>query len=449
VATVAVSPATVKVAAGKTTQLTALLSAANGQPLAGRQVTWATSDATLATVSASGLVTAYSEGDVTITASSEGKSGSGTVTVADLTPPSVVGLSISPVPVDVSTGAKDVTFEATVTDAGGSGVQRVNFALLAPNGAVNTCSGLAPEAGGTLFNGRWKCSMTIPAGAPPGDWTFSIVALDNALNHVSLGATELRAAGLPTKFTVVSTNPDRTQPTLVRLDYTPTTVDVSTGAQSIAVAAHLTDGGSGVGRFDFSIKAPNGVSSVGCSAFAPSSGTPADGVWQCTFQVPAGAQPGLWSITAAAVDASFNTLLILPPDKISVTNTAPDLTPPELGSLTITPQTVDVSYGAQVVTVSARLTDAQSGVAGFTFRATAPDQSRVECSASSPDAGAGTTADGTWSCRFTIPAGVALGDWLASVSLADKALNQRQYDSSALGAKGMPTKFTVVSTTAP
>jgi hypothetical protein len=73
----------------------------------------------------------------------------------------------------------------------------------------------------------------------------------------------------------------------------------------------------------------------------------------------------------------------------------------------------------------------------------------VECSANQPNAGAGTTADGTWSCRFTIPPGIALGDWLVSVQLADKALNVRQYGTSELGAMGMPTKFTVISTTTP
>jgi uncharacterized protein YjdB len=450
VASVTVTPATPTLAAGRTVQFTAALSDAQGQPVSGRPVTWATSDTALATVGATGLVTTRSQGQVTITASSDGKSGGTAVTVVDLTPPTVVGLSITPSTVDVSSGAQPVTFAATVKDAGGSGVQRINFAILAPNGAVNTCSGLAPEPGGTTFNGIWKCMITVPAGAPPGDWTISIVALDAALNHTSLGTTELRAANLPTKFVVVNAHPDTTPPTLVRLDYTPTTVDVSTGAQTIAVAAHLTDAGSGVARFDFSITAPNGVSMVGCSAFAPvAPGTAADGTWQCSVVVPAGAQPGSWSIKAGAVDASYNTALILPPQTITVTDAAPDLTPPTLASLTITPQTVDASYVAQIVTVSARLTDAQSGVAQFTFRAVAPDSTKVECSAYQPDAGAGTTADGTWSCRFTIPPGIALGDWLVSVQLADKALNVRQYGTTELGALGMPTKFTVISTTTP
>src|SRR5205823_13076176 len=53
----------------------------NGSTLTGRTVTWSTSASGVATVSASGLVSAVAAGSATITATSEGKSGSATVTV--------------------------------------------------------------------------------------------------------------------------------------------------------------------------------------------------------------------------------------------------------------------------------------------------------------------------------------------------------------------------------
>jgi hypothetical protein len=67
----------------------------------------------------------------------------------------------------------------------------------------------------------------------------------------------------------------------------------------------------------------------------------------------------------------------------------------------------------------------------------------VECSAIQPDLG--TINDGTWSCRFTLPAGVAVGDWQVSAQVADKALNLRQYGTTELGNMHLPTKFTVVN----
>jgi uncharacterized protein YjdB len=68
---------------GNTVQLTATLRAANNAVLTGRTVTWASSDTTIARVSGSGLVTgvAASSQFVTITASSEGRSGAARVIV--------------------------------------------------------------------------------------------------------------------------------------------------------------------------------------------------------------------------------------------------------------------------------------------------------------------------------------------------------------------------------
>lgn len=81
--TVTVAPADTTVRVGNTVQLTATLRAANNSVVTGRTVTWASSDATIATVNGSGLVTgvAASAQFVTITATSEGKSGSARVIV--------------------------------------------------------------------------------------------------------------------------------------------------------------------------------------------------------------------------------------------------------------------------------------------------------------------------------------------------------------------------------
>jgi hypothetical protein len=89
VASVSVSPASANVTAGQTVQLTATPRDASGNVLLGRVVTWASSNGALATVSNSGLVTGVAAGAVTITATSEGQSGSSTVTVlsADTSPP--------------------------------------------------------------------------------------------------------------------------------------------------------------------------------------------------------------------------------------------------------------------------------------------------------------------------------------------------------------------------
>lgn len=83
VATVVVSPASASVGLGATQQFSAVLKDANGNILTGRTVTWASDNAVVALVSGSGLVTGLALGSATITATSEGKSGSTMVTVAN------------------------------------------------------------------------------------------------------------------------------------------------------------------------------------------------------------------------------------------------------------------------------------------------------------------------------------------------------------------------------
>jgi len=81
VASVSVAPPSVAVPVGQTVQLTATPKDANGAALAGRTVTWSSSNTSVANVDGSGLVTAAAAGSATITATSEGQSGTSSVTV--------------------------------------------------------------------------------------------------------------------------------------------------------------------------------------------------------------------------------------------------------------------------------------------------------------------------------------------------------------------------------
>jgi hypothetical protein len=84
VKTVTVSPSSATVAVNDNVQLTATVSPAK----AATSVTWSTSNAAVATVSASGLVTGVAAGTATIRATAGGVSGSSTITVASSPPPS-------------------------------------------------------------------------------------------------------------------------------------------------------------------------------------------------------------------------------------------------------------------------------------------------------------------------------------------------------------------------
>lgn len=101
VASVAVAPSPTSVEAGSTRQLTTTLRDAGGAVLSGRAIAWASSNNGIATVSASGLVTGNAAGTASITATSEGQSGSATVTV---TLPPVASVTVSPQAITMRVG---------------------------------------------------------------------------------------------------------------------------------------------------------------------------------------------------------------------------------------------------------------------------------------------------------------------------------------------------------
>ncbi len=85
VGSVTVSPSSTSVVQGQATTLSTTVKDANGNVLTGRPVTWTFSNTQLGTVSATGLVTGppngSRKGNVTITASVEGVSGTAVLTV--------------------------------------------------------------------------------------------------------------------------------------------------------------------------------------------------------------------------------------------------------------------------------------------------------------------------------------------------------------------------------
>jgi hypothetical protein len=371
------------------------------------------------------------------------------VTVTDVSAPTIISLAVSPASVDVTSGAKTVTVTAHITDVGGSGTSQFTVNATASNGAFENCSTGAPTSG-TAADGTWSCVLTIPAGATPGDWKLFVQAFDAAFNRRAYGQAELTAAGFPTKFTVISPTPDTAAPTITALTISPSTVDVANGSATVHVTATITDDRSGVARYNVSATGPNG-NTVSCGAGAPQSGTSTNGTWSCDLVVPRYSVAGTWSVTVQAEDAAYNTRThsaATPanasfPTSFTVTDANADATAPSIVTLTVSPTTVNTASGAKQVTVTARVTDAQSGVAQFQFSARGPDQTLVQCTAVRP--AAGTTNDGTWSCVVNIPANAAAGDWYFAVSASDAALNTQAMGTNELTTAGFPTKFTVTN----
>jgi uncharacterized protein YjdB len=81
VASVVITPAETEVRLGRTVKLVATAYDAQGNVLAGRSIAWSSSSTTRATVDQTGTVTGRTLGIVTISATSEGQTGTAKVTV--------------------------------------------------------------------------------------------------------------------------------------------------------------------------------------------------------------------------------------------------------------------------------------------------------------------------------------------------------------------------------
>jgi uncharacterized protein YjdB len=116
VGSVTVLPSTATRASGQTVQLAATVRDVNGTVVTDRSVSWTSSDPLIATVSASGSVSALLPGTATITATSETKSGTATVTVTP-GPASVVTVTPETISI-VDNQSRQLT--ASATDARGN-----------------------------------------------------------------------------------------------------------------------------------------------------------------------------------------------------------------------------------------------------------------------------------------------------------------------------------------
>ena len=176
VAAVTVSPSSANLAVGQTHQLTATARDASGNALTGRAVSWTSSAPSVATVSGAGLVTAVAAGGATISATSEGQTGTAAITVTVATVP-VSSVTVSPSSANLTVGQTQ-QLTATPKDASGNALagRAVTWVSSAPSVATVSSTGLvtAVAAGGSTISatsegqtGTTTIAVTMTAAAAP------------------------------------------------------------------------------------------------------------------------------------------------------------------------------------------------------------------------------------------------------------------------------------------
>ena len=157
VASVTVSPVTASVQVGGTVQFSAVTRDANNNILTGRSITWSSNNVAVATVSASALGTAVAAGTAQITATSEGKVGSATLTVTSPAPPPPPGSSNEPAGM------------TTITDRPFNTTNESGWSDWWPSGLITFVSDAsAPHSPTGILRATYPTGFA--AGSGPGAW---------------------------------------------------------------------------------------------------------------------------------------------------------------------------------------------------------------------------------------------------------------------------------------
>ena len=187
VASVTVSPSSANVAITGTVQLTATPKDANGNPLTGRAISWSSSDNTIATVNSSGLVTGVAAGTVTITATSEGKSGTASITVAGAP---VATVTVTPASASVQAG-QTVQLTATLKDANGN----ILTGRVVTWSSNNTSVANVNSSGLVTGNGAGSATITAASEGKSGTSAITVTPVPVASVTVTPATASVPAGG--------------------------------------------------------------------------------------------------------------------------------------------------------------------------------------------------------------------------------------------------------------
>jgi len=176
VSSVSLSAPSTSLQVGQTAQITATLKDASGNTITGRSIGWSSSNPTVVTVSVTGVVTAVGAGSATISATSEGKTGTLGMTVAAVTapppPPTVASITVQLASSSVQVGGSTAA-TAIAKDASGNPMGGISFAWSSSNTNVATVSG----SGAVNAIAAGTASIIATGGGKTGSQTLTVTAL--------------------------------------------------------------------------------------------------------------------------------------------------------------------------------------------------------------------------------------------------------------------------------
>jgi hypothetical protein len=335
----------------------------------------------------------------------------------DSTPPALTKYGLSTTKIDTSAGPKTVTATIGVTD-NFSGVASVTAKLVGP--ATYT------KAATFKSGSTWEAVITVPKDAPKGMYALHVGATDKQGNVLAPKDTTLQVEQVG--------DGDKTPPVLTKWAVDATTVDASEEAAEVTVTADVSDDNSGVATVTASLVGPATYSATATRT----SGDAAAGSYQAVVTVPQGAAEGSYKLVIKATDADGNamekevgTVTVGPLETEGEADPEPtgtDTTAPLARSWEVDRVAIDTSTGAEEVAVTARVTDAGSGVASVLFQLVGPGGTYSVTAART----AGDAADGTWEGMVTVPEGATVGAYTLHIGATDAAGNKVEPKATAV-----------------
>jgi uncharacterized protein YjdB len=235
VGSVVVSPAAAALQVGSTVQLAAVPQSSDGTPLPDRPVTWSSSNPVIATVSTTGLVTAQGIGSATISASSEGKTGTAAITVS---PVPVASVTVAPASQSLPAGGS-VQLTATAFDSVGNALAGRSLTWTSGNPAV----ALVSTAGLVTAVAPGQAVVTATSEGKSGSATITVIAAPVATVEVVPPSAEV-IVGQSLQLTAVLRNAagdPLTGRTVAWTSKNPTVASItSSGGRVTAVAVGTT-----------------------------------------------------------------------------------------------------------------------------------------------------------------------------------------------------------------
>lgn len=221
--------------------------------------------------------------------------------VYDKAPPTVVGLTVVPATVDVTSRDVPVKVRLHVTDDTGVEMVNASASAMAPYRTSRVINFVGSHlVSGTVRDGIWELGTVLRRYSEPGRFEFDVSTRD----RVGRSASSLVEGPV---LNVIDRNPDNRSPVVRSVGFDKQSVDVRTAPATVTVTAQITDDLSGTWDVDACFWAPGeSMQQVECPVMQRVSGTARDGRWRVSFTLPRGSLGGDWNVSISTHDKVGN-----------------------------------------------------------------------------------------------------------------------------------------------